>query len=223
MISINSYGRQLSESDIRLNKHRDFIGGKWDEIGQLQFNFMRERGLEPHHKLLDIGCGCLRGGIHFINYLQADNYYGLDINASLINAAWYEIKLAQLEDKNPHLLVNEKFAIDQFKQRFEFMLSVSLFTHLPMNIVIRCLSEVQKNLAPRGKYYSTFFIAPSSAHLTPIFHQPGQITTNYDRDPYHYSFEEISFMAQLAGLKVNLIGDWNHPRNQQMIEFMLPN
>ncbi len=222
MSGINSYGEELSDSDILNNKHRDFIGGKWSEIGQLQFNFLLARGLQPQHKLLDIGCGCLRGGIHFIQYLQANNYYGLDINASLIKAAWHEVRLAQLEAKKPHLLVDDQFAIARFQQQFDFMVSISLFTHLPMNIIIRCLSEVQRNLAPQGKYYSTFFVAPTSAHIAQIAHQPGGITTNYDRDPFHYSLEEMSWMARLAGLEVNLIGEWQHPRNQQMLEFYLP-
>ena len=219
MSGINSYGRQLSESEIQSQKHRDFIGGMWSEIGQLQFNFMLEQGLQPEHKILDIGCGCLRGGIHFIDYLNAGNYYGLDINASLIEAAQREVKQAQLEEKNPNLLVSEQFAINQFQQQFEFMLSVSLFSHLPMNIIIRCLSAVQKNLAAEGKYFSTFFIAPHSAHIAPINHHPSPIITNYDCDPFHYSIEEISFMAHVAGLEATLIGDWNHPRHQQMVSF----
>ena len=219
MSGINSYGEELSESDIKQNKHRNFIGGKWEEIGQLQYDFLLKQGLQPQHKLLDIGCGCLRGGIHFITYLEEDNYYGLDVNASLIKAAWHEVELANLNSKKPHLLVTDKFEIDRFEQQFDFVLSVSVFTHLPMNIIIRCLSQVQKNLAPHGKYYSTFFNAPSSAHTSQILHQPGGITTNYDRDPFHYSFEEMCFMARVAGLKVNLIGEWNHSRNQQMLEF----
>ena len=221
MSGVNSYGEELSESDILQNKHRDFIGGKWEEIGQLQYNFMLSQGLQPQHKLADIGCGCLRGGIHFIRYLETQNYYGLDLNASLITAANHEIKLAQLEAKKPQLLVNDKFELDRFGQKFDFMLSISVFTHLPMNIIIRCLSEVQKNLAPDGKYYSTFFAAPSSAHTAQIAHQPGGITTNYDTDPFHYSLEEMSFMARIVGLEVNLIGQWQHPRNQQMLEFYL--
>ena len=222
MSGINSYGRELSKSDIRQNKHRNFIGGKWEEIGQLQYKFLLDRGLQPQHKLLDIGCGCLRGGIHFIEYLEPNNYYGLDINASLIAAAQQEIEQARLQAKKPHLLVDSQFAIAKFEQQFDFMLSVSVFTHLPMNIIVRCLCEVQKNLAPQGKYYSTFFAAPTSAHIDRITHQPGGITTNYDRDPFHYSLAEMTFMAGIAGLQVNLIGEWQHPRNQQMLEFYLP-
>ena len=219
MSGVNSYGQQLSEFDIHRHKHRDFIGSKWSEIGQLQFDFMVKQGLQPHHRLLDIGCGCLRGGIGLIDYLETSNYYGLDINQSLIKAAWYEVKLAQLEAKNPQLLVSEQFEIEKFEQQFDYMLSVSLFSHLPMNIIIRCLAAVQQNLTPEGKYYSTFFIAPASAYLEPITHQPGGIVTNYDRDPFHYSFEEICFMAQSGNLQASLVDDWNHPRNQKMVEF----
>ena len=221
MSGINSYGEQLSESDFLRNKHRDLIGGKWDEIGQLQFDFLLAQGLQPHDTLLDIGCGCLRGGIHFIEYLETGNYYGLDVNASLIKAAKREIKLARLNNKQPHLLVTDKFEIDQFQQQFDLMISISLFTHLPMNIIIRCMSEVQKHLTSNGKYYATFFVAPNSAHTAEITHNPGEMTTYYDSDPFHYSLEEISFMARLAGLKVNLIKEWQHPRNQQMLEFKL--
>ena len=223
MSGINVYDRQLSESDLLKNKHRDLIGGRWDEIGRLQYDFLLSKGLQSDSTLLDIGCGCLRGGIHFIKYLEAGKYYGLDVNASLIKAAQREIELARLQNKQPHLLVTDKFEIDKFQQQFDFMLSISLFTHLPMNIIIRCLSEAKKNLAPLGKYYATFFIAPTSAHIAPITHYPGGMTSYYDSDPFHYSLEEISLMAGLAGLEVNSIGSWQHPRNQKIVEFYLPN
>lgn len=221
MFGINSYGRELTKEEIADNLHRDFVGGLWQELGQLQFDFLQQFGLQPHHKLLDLGCGSLRGGIHFIKYLDRGNYYGMDINASLIEAAKVEVKEASLEDKAPHLLVSDRFAIEQFDEKFDFVLSISLFTHLPANNIIRCLAEVSKNLKNRGKYLATFFIAPRSVYLDKLLHQPGDVVTNYDRDPFHYSLAEITSMANLAGLKVNLIGDWNHPRNQQMVEFSL--
>ena len=224
MLGVNSYGQQLSEFDIVRNRHRDFIGSMWQEIGQLQFDFMLEQGLQPQDQLLDIGCGCLRGGVRFLEYLETGNYYGLDINASLIKAAWHELKLAKLEEKKPNLQVSEKFEIEKFQQQFDYMLAISLFSHLPINIIIRCLAAVRANLTPQGNYYATFFLAPSSAYLDEITHDPGEITTHYDRDPFHYSWSEIEFMARSANLEAILIGDWNHPRNQQMVKFSrLPN
>ncbi len=56
------------------SRHTDFrvgldperaVGGMWEEIGRLQFVFLVEKGLQPHHEMLDIGCGTLRGGRHF--------------------------------------------------------------------------------------------------------------------------------------------------------------
>ena len=86
MSEINRYYRQLTQEQINAGRHRDMVGGMWEEIGRLQFEFLRARGLKPRHRLLDIGCGSLRGGIHAINYLETGNYYGLDINLSLIEA-----------------------------------------------------------------------------------------------------------------------------------------
>ena len=219
MEGINAYGRELTKDDLDKQIHRNFVGGLWEELGQLQFNFLKAQGLKPSHKLLDIGCGCLRGGLHYIEYLDKGNYYGLDVNASLIQAGMHEIEEAGLKDKHATLLADDAFRLDKFNEHFDFMVSVSLFTHLPMNIIIRCLSAAGKALKPDGVYLATFFEAPKSACLEGLLHDPGGITTNYDSDPFHNSFEEISWMASVSGLDARLIGDWNHPRDQKMAAF----
>jgi ubiquinone/menaquinone biosynthesis C-methylase UbiE len=191
----------------------------WDEIGKLQFDFLRDRGLLPRHKLLDIGCGALRGGIHFVNYLDAGNYYGLDLNRSLIDAGRHELGRAGLTHKNPNLVVSDRFELQLFNEEFDYLLAVSVFTHLFANHILRCLAEVRNVLAADGRFFATFFAAPHSTHLAPIIHQPGQVKTEYDRDPFHYSADEMRAMAKLAGLAVEIIGEWDHPRAQQMVVF----
>lgn len=219
MQGINSYGRELTADSIRSGEHRNFIGGMWDEIGVLQFNFLRQHGLQPQHRLLDIGCGCLRGGLHFIDYLDQGNYAGLDINRSLIEAAHQEVANAGLQHKQPQLLVDEAFQLHRFEASFDYMLSISLFTHLPMNIIIRCLSQVAASLPSHGVYFTTFFQAPNAAHIDPIAHQPGGITTHFDADPFHYSLQEMTWMANQTGLQATLVDDFKHPRNQRMLAF----
>lgn len=219
---VNNYDQQLSEAEINRKAHRGKVGGFWEVLGQLQFDFMLEHGLKPKHRLLDIGCGCLRGGVKFIPYLDAANYYGIDINESLLTAAAQEIEQANLQAKKPNLLLNSGFEFNQFGVKFDFMISVSVFTHLSTNIILRCLARVAENLTSSGKYFSTFFISEKSLELKPIKHQPGSITTHYDQDPFHYSFEEISDMASKCGLLATLIGEWDHPRAQQMVLFTLP-
>jgi SAM-dependent methyltransferase len=143
----------------------------------------------------------------------------LDINPSLIEAGRHELGLAGLSHKNPHLASSDRFELGLFRERFDYALALSVFTHLFANHIIRCLAEVREALAPEGRFFATFFLAPHSVHLSPIVHQPGGVKTQYDSDPFHYSADEIRGMAKLANLSVEVIGDWNHPRAQRMLMF----
>lgn len=222
MKGVNAYFKELSNEQISNKVHREFIGGLWDELGQLQLEFLIESGLKPSHKLLDIGCGCLRGGVYYLKYLDEGNYFGLDINSSLIEAGKIEVGEVGLSHKKPNLIVDDKFSFGKFGTKFDFMVSVSVFTHLPFNIIVRCLNRARESLSPHGIYYSTFFQAPTPSHLEPIKQEPGEIVTNYDSDPFHYSIDELAYMAKLAKLELNVIDDWRHPRNQKMAAFSLP-
>ena len=215
----NGYWEQLSPEEIAAGKHRTMVGGFWEEIGSLQFEFMKTRGLLPEHQFVDIGCGAMRGGIYFVRYLNQGNYFGLDRNASLIQAGRLELDSVSLSDKLPNLLVNEQFELSLFETRFDYALALSVFTHLFMNHIMRCLIEVNRVLKPGGQFYATFFQSPHSGFLSPIHHTPGGITTYYDRDPFHYSFLEMENLAKIANLDVELIEEWTHPRNQKMLCF----
>jgi hypothetical protein len=215
----NHYGSQLTAADIRAGRHREFVGGMWEQIGLLQFQFLVQAGLRPEHRMVDIGCGCLRGGLHFVRFLDARHYYGVDINASLIEAGRQELSSLQLSVKEPNLVVKDNFDLAWFDTRFDYALAASVFTHLYANHIARCMVEVKKTLASRGKFFATFFQAPSPVHLADLKHEPGNIVTHFDRDPFHYSLEEMRALAGFAGLSVDLVGDWGHPRSQRMLCF----
>ena len=217
-MDVNSYGRQLTPAEISANAHRDFVGGMWDEIGGLQLAFMRSRGLQPAHRMVDVGCGALRGGVHFVRYLEPGRYHGLDVNASLIEAGRKELRDAGLGDRDAQLLVSDRFELDRFGTSFDYAIAVSVFTHLPANHITVCLHRIAGVLNPGGCFYASYFNAPSRAHLAPIEHPPAGIVTQFDRDPYHYSLDELRWMAP-AQLSVEHLGDWGHPRGQSMVAF----
>jgi cyclopropane fatty-acyl-phospholipid synthase-like methyltransferase len=217
--ALNSYARQLTDAQIRSGEHRNFVGGMWEAIGRLQFDFLKGRGLEPQDRLLDVGCGACRGGLHFVDYLDAGRYFGIDINQSLLTAGQKELTDAGLMDKAPQLLLDEAFRFERFGERFDWAIAISVFTHLPTNHIVRCLVEMKKVLAQGGRFYASFFQAPTPAHLETIRHHPGGIISHFDSDPYHYGFAEVCYMAAVAELDVELIGDWGHPRDQQMLCF----
>ena len=195
------------------------MGGLWDEVGHLQFDFLRERGLAPSHRLLDVGCGALRGGVHFVRYLDPGRYHGLDLNASLLEAGRRELEAAGLAERDARLVADDAFRVKRFATTFDVAIAVSVFTHLPMNAIVRCLAEVGATLAPGAVFYATYFEAPRPAWLAPLAHAPGDIVTQYDSDPFHYAFDEIATLARFAGLAARRIGDWGHPRGQRMAAF----
>ena len=219
----NPYYGSGDAARILRGDHRNVVGGRWEEIGVLQRDFLIARGLAPHHALLDIGCGCLRGGVKFIRYLDAGNYYGIDVNAHLI-AVGYDIELASegLTEKLPrdNLAVNEAFDAAAFNRRFDFALAQSVFTHLPPPMLRDCLTKLAPMMAPGGHFFATIYEVPED-HPSgePYRHTPGDTQTFGDRDPYHYRLSEVS--AATAGLPwtIAFAGAWGHPRGQTMIEF----
>jgi SAM-dependent methyltransferase len=219
--TVNDYWRQLTPDDIAAGRHREFVGGMWDEIGALQFAFLRAQGLSPADALLDVGCGALRGGVHFVRYLDPGRYCGLDVNASLIEAGRQELGAELLRDKAPQLVVADDFDFAAFGTTFRYALAVSVFTHLDMNRIVICLARMCKVLAPGGRFFASWFEAPAPATIAPQQH-PAGIVTHYATDPYHYAFAEMQAMASFAGLAVERIGDWQHPRGQRMLCFRAP-
>ena len=216
---VNGYWRALDAEDIQRGEHRTMVGALWDDIGRLQFEFLKHEGLEPRHRLLDVGCGALRGGVHFVRHLDPGHYCGIDANASLIEAGQHELALAGLDDRGAELLADVDFNVAAFGQRFDFAIAVSLVTHLYFNHIQICLARVAQSLATGGRFYVTFFEAPHAGHLAPINHAPGEITTAYAHDPFHQSFDELATLAGHAGLRAELIGDFGHPRGQRMAVF----
>jgi SAM-dependent methyltransferase len=212
------------ESASNSEWHRAAVGGLWDEIGRLQFEFLVTHGLKEFHYLLDIGCGSLRGGVHFIRYLKPGHYFGIDRDKLLLEAG-REIELVryQLVAKRPTLVEMHDFNFAVLNQKFDFALAHSVFTHLPFNSIIRCLMNLEHVMKPGGKFFATFFENPAGKfNLHPIS-QPltdGAVLTSYfDQDPYHYDFETFRWICEGTRWQVEYVGDWGHPRSQKAIIF----
>ena len=202
---------------------RRAIGGKWEELGELQFNFMKDNGLEPHHCLLDIGCGSLRGGVHFIKYLDAGHYYGLEKEEDLIYAGeMFEIPEHGLEDKCPVFINNDNFDMSGADVKFDYMIAQSIFTHILPDKIKQCLVEMKKVLAEDGKFYATFHKPkPGKGKVEDGIQMDLRLhpcrAGEYKGPRYTKSF--LITMAESVGLKATYIGKWGHARKQLMILF----
>jgi ubiquinone/menaquinone biosynthesis C-methylase UbiE len=221
MKNVNEYWRNIPAPARKLKLHRGFVGGLWDEIGPLQLEFMVEQGLKPTSKLLDVGCGALRGGVNFARYLDDGNYYGIDINKSLLKAGRQELREAGLENKQVHLERTDNFDATSFGIQFDFGVSVSLITHLFANQIIYCFMQMRRVMHEHSAFYFSFFEVPeipiSDTYVQPL----SQGETHFLKDPFHYTRDQIEYCARAAGLTPRYVGNWKHPRDQQMVELRL--
>lgn len=204
--------------------YRKDVGGMWEEMGKLQFDYLVKEGLKPEHRLLDVGCGSLRGGVHFIKYLEKGRYFGIDINKSLLDAGRGELKRIGLEGRKPVLIQTDSFSLEPLGVKFDYVLAQSVFTHLPINNIIRCIMNIDKVLSSGGRFYATFFENPKGKHnLLPEEHEQSDgtnLVTFFDKDPFHYDFDLFNWICEGTGMEVEYIGNWNHPRDQKMMVFM---
>lgn len=218
------YDSQFMEGQKKAGLHRDTVGGLWDEIGRLQFDFLVSRGLKPGARLLDVGCGSFRGGVHFIRYLDQGNYYGMDVNKSLIEAGYdMELKPARLDAKVPpeNLLVDSEFNCSRFGVTFDMALALSVFTHLPLNHIRLCLAMLGGSVRSGGSFFATYFRCPEGHAVNgAVEHEPGGIVTYPDRDPYHYYDDDFDWLARRTGWGLSVIGEFGHPRAQRMLQFI---
>lgn len=203
--------------------HRGIVGGYWDEIGKLQFDFLKNRGLAPDNRILDVGCGSFRVGVHLVDFLDAGNYYGIDLSAYLINSGYKrELGPLKLRRKLPreNLACTSSFEVEQFGVTFDTAFALSLFTHLPLNHIKMCLTRLAPVVRVGGVFYATVFLCPESNDWTQVMQHPrGGIRTSPIDDPYHYRVQDLECCVHDLPWQFEPIGEWDHPRSQAMMKF----
>jgi cyclopropane fatty-acyl-phospholipid synthase-like methyltransferase len=200
-------------------RHREVVGGLWEQIGNLQFEFLASHGLEPTHHLLDIGCGCLRGGVRFAAYLEPSHYWGIDSNQSLLDAG-HAIELAQagLSDRVPreNLLYDDEFRFARFGRMFDVAIAQSLFTHLSANRIKLCLNRLATVMKPGGRLFATYFEVTEHHPFGEACDHPHGVRTWSFKDPFHYPVSAFERLLDGEPWRLIWTGEWDHPRDQRM-------
>jgi SAM-dependent methyltransferase len=211
------YGKPLSQKAIGAGRHRRRVGGLWEEMGRHQLDFLVAQGLRPEHRFLDVGCGALRAGRHLVDYLEPGNYYGLDINETLLDAGYdtefTDEQRARLPRAN--LRATDRFECD-FGVPFDFAIAQSLFTHVSLNHIRLCLYRLAHVMPPGGRFYATFFEAPRS-HPLDEPRATGALWT--ERNAFFYFRSDLRWAASFSPWEAHYIGGWGHPRKQRMMEY----
>ena len=91
--------------------------------------FIRE-GWYPSSKVLDIGCGCLRGGYWLIRFLDHACYFGIEPHREMLHKGIETLlEPGLLENKQPRFDMNDRFDFSVFGAPFDCVLAHSVCSH----------------------------------------------------------------------------------------------
>lgn len=196
-------------------RHRDIVGGRWEETGLVQMQLLLAAGLDPHHHLLDIGAGALRLGCRAVPYLNPGHYWATDLSGALMRRG-FDLELADKTRLPPDRLIEDAhFAFPGVPDSIDFAIAFAVFTHLPLSELTRALPTLRTRFARLQKLLFTVFLAPDAETAQSPLRQPDGVVTHPDRAPYHHLGSDVLAAARAAGFSATL-SDPYLPRGQRL-------
>lgn len=193
--------------------------GYWQQLQDYQLNFIKTKGLRPDHRLLDIGCGPLQGGLAFIQYLNPNNYVGVDIRQSPLKEAYALIAKYNLSDKNPRLILSDSFGLHELNGlQFDYAWSCQMLYHLEPETIHHYFECIGSHLKPGAFLYAD------------IIGYPNKVNEDSHWSGYKFYLHTFEFLEQISrqhGLsmkRIGQIGEYGYPKEialhtNEMLQF----
>ena len=180
-------------------RHRDIVGGRWDETGRVQMAALQAEGLMPHHSLLDIGAGSLRLGCKAVPFLDPGQYWGTDQSAALMQRG-YDLELAdKTRLSRSHLIEDADFSFPGIPPDIDYAIAFAVFTHLPADYLALALKSLHTRFLNLQRLLFTVFLAPDAVAANAPYRQPDGVVTHPNRAPYHMLAGDLQNIAQKSG------------------------
>ncbi|MEJ2609594.1 MAG: class I SAM-dependent methyltransferase [Candidatus Thiodiazotropha sp.] len=151
----NTYEVLSPPNHLRLRVHGDESLQNFENAGKLlSYNIfsslIKLAGSNPNNKILDFGCGCGRV-IRYLSALSPTNvFYGSDIDHEAIS--WCKENLSSIGEFTP----NDELPPLPFESGFfDFIYSISVFTHLPEEMQFLWLEELKRVTKKDGYLFLT--------------------------------------------------------------------
>ncbi|RVW70243.1 hypothetical protein VitviT2T_021211 [Vitis vinifera] len=137
--------------ELLVEEHHSNYGEPWAG-GRDVFEFIAESvHLSPDSRVLEIGCGTLRVGLHFIRYLNPEHYHCLERDElSLMAAFRYELPSQGLLYKRPLIVRGEDMDFSRFGSGvvYDLIYASAVFLHMPDKLVWVGLERLANKLKP---------------------------------------------------------------------------
>jgi len=176
-------------------------------------NYLRSIAeLQPHERILDIGCGCGQMALHLQDYLDENgSYAGVDIHRPSIKWCQKKIASRRRNFEFAHIDVRnftynptgvhpaETYRLPYEDASFDMILLKSVFTHMRPTEVSNYLAEVARLLGANGRCLATFFLLndKQEANTLAFNHGEGVWRYKYEHSPESAVAYEENFIMQL--------------------------
>jgi SAM-dependent methyltransferase len=177
----------------------------WDSHGNLQRDFLLNMGLQPHHRLLEVGCGAGRLARKIVPYLGRGQYHGVDLSEAAVESA---IELSVSEGWSHH---DPQFYVGQVADlragSFQFAWAHSVTTHLPPTLITNLFSQVAAAMVGNGVFYWTYLPAERDERYGLTQFRTTVATLRRCAEDAGLTFDEVPDWVRLAGYKP---GRWSY-------------
>ena len=132
----------------------------FEKGGREQLAYLLAAGINPDSKVVDLGCGLLRGGYWLIHFLDAGCYCGIEPHAERLEMGVKQnLEPAILGLKRPRFDTNARFDTSVFAEKFDFFLAYSVWTHASKLQIRAMLDSFLRDSRDKSVFLTTYLPA----------------------------------------------------------------
>jgi SAM-dependent methyltransferase len=136
----------------------------FESAGREQLIYLLRAGLTPAAKVIDVGCGVLRGGYWLVHFLDPGCYCGIEPNKERLQIGIdHVLEPDILKLKQPRFDTNPHFDTSVFGEKFDFFVAYSVWTHASKPRIATMLDSFLRDSKETGIFLATY-LPPNLRH-----------------------------------------------------------
>lgn len=155
------------------------------------FSKLVNKGIRPGDTFVDLGCGTLRVGALFIEFLEADRYIGLDIDERILATGRSQLPTELIESKRPVLEVISPESLSRAAARQpRWVCSKGVLQHVPPEEINEYFENLSHLIHAGATGFIYVRIAKESRRLSP--------------KTWLHEFADLDLAAKRYGMRVDM-------------------